>query len=99
LVLKNLAKNWQICWKTVIFVNICQIWHHMETLSGSRRLCLKKAHHATSFKVSSIKVICTAISDIKLRAETKVRYSIIKQLACQSSFKFHEAHYPAPEKI
>jgi len=31
---KNIAKNnWHILWKTVIFGNICQIWHHLATLS------------------------------------------------------------------
>jgi len=30
---KILPKNWQILWKTVIFGNICQIWHHLATLA------------------------------------------------------------------
>jgi len=33
LALKNIAKKcWQILWKTVIFGNIYQIWHHLATL-------------------------------------------------------------------
>jgi len=28
---KYCQKNWQIFWKTVIFGDICQIWHHLAT--------------------------------------------------------------------
>ena len=29
---KYFQKSWQTFWKTVIFGNICQIWHHLATL-------------------------------------------------------------------
>jgi len=35
LAIKNIAKKiWQTFWKTVHFGNICQIWHHLATLSA-----------------------------------------------------------------
>jgi len=33
LAIKILPKNWQIFWKTVIYGNICQIWHNPATLA------------------------------------------------------------------
>jgi len=46
---KYCQKSWQTFWKTVIFGNFCQIWHHLATVRRRGRKLNKRSgeHHVT----------------------------------------------------